>query len=134
MSGIKLVIYVMFMVAFLASYCIARGKKDSTQSDKKRNCTPIGDLCNDVSECCDNRDPDVGHCVYCRKSWPFGRQYRCDCSSSGAVTVDENGNVNTDRCNGIDRRHNRCRVSVAPPNDWHARGKNIRPKTKDDAA
>ncbi|CAF3697002.1 unnamed protein product [Rotaria sp. Silwood1] len=126
--------YAMFIVAFLASYCTVRGKKDFTQPDKKRNCIPIGGLCNDVSECCDIKDPDVGHCVSCRKSWPFGRHYRCDCSSSGAVTVNEDGNVNSDRCDGFDRHRNRCRVSVAPPNDWAARGKNSRPKTIKDAA
>ncbi|CAF2878870.1 unnamed protein product, partial [Rotaria sp. Silwood2] len=134
MSSIKLVMYVMFIMAFLASYCTVRGKKGFTQPDKKRNCISIGGLCNDVSECCDNRDPNVGHCVYCRKSWPFGRQYRCDCSSSGAVTTNEDGIVNSDRCDGFDRRRNRCRVSVAPPNNWHARGKKIRFETNKDAA
>ncbi|CAF5002183.1 unnamed protein product, partial [Rotaria sp. Silwood1] len=53
--------------------------------------------------------------------WPFARQYRCDCSSSGAgATTDD----------GFDRHRNRCRVSIARPNSWFARGKNIHPKKK----
>ncbi|CAF4476281.1 unnamed protein product [Rotaria sp. Silwood2] len=115
-------------MAFLILYCNARVKQESIQSTKKPSCIPIGDLCNDVVDCCGNDDPDVGHCVYCRTSWPFGRHQRCDCSSSGAVTTTDDGIVNSDRCAGRDRRLNRCRVSVARPGTFWARGNNVHPK------
>ncbi|CAF3696974.1 unnamed protein product [Rotaria sp. Silwood1] len=47
--------------------------------------------------------------------------YRCDCSSSGAVTTTDDG---------FDRHRNGCRVSIARPNSWFACGKNIHPKKK----
>ncbi|CAF2576276.1 unnamed protein product [Rotaria sp. Silwood2] len=118
----------MLIVAFLALYCNTQEKQESIQSVKKRSCIPIGRLCNDVAQCCGNDDPEVGHCVYCRTSWPFGRLQRCDCKSSGAVTTTGDSIVNSDRCAGHDRRLNRCRVTVARSGTYWARGNNILPE------
>ncbi|CAF3570755.1 unnamed protein product [Rotaria sp. Silwood1] len=124
----------MLIMTFLTLYCDARVKEEFSQSVKKRNCMPIGDLCNDAADCCGNDDPHIRHCVYCRASWPFGRQWRCTCSSGGGVTTTEDGAVDSDRCAGYDRRLKRCSVSVARPGSYWARGNHILPKKNNDAA
>jgi hypothetical protein len=127
MNMVKLVFYLILILALMTMHCNAGKSKQNMEPAAKRDCVPLGGLCEYVSDCCGADDPATGHCVGC---WQHGGYFikwgrsRCGCDSTGSVAGDPNTHVViSDMCNGHDAARTRCVTRVAPPGHSRSGGK-----------
>jgi hypothetical protein len=127
MNMVKLVFYLILILALTTMHCKAGKSIKKKESIAKRDCVPLGGICQLPSDCCARTDPDSGHCVGC---WRHGflitwGNSRCGCDVTGSVTSDSNHVVNSDMCDGRAANRARCATRVAPPGDSSARGRKL---------
>ncbi|CAF2822125.1 unnamed protein product [Rotaria sp. Silwood2] len=125
MNNIKIVVYFVCILVFLAEHCHAIKGKKSQQAVKKGGCLSLGAVCNSHTDCCGHDDPESGHCILCTGILPglFGVGSRtCGCSKYSVAGTRDTGTL-TNVCDGKDRSGSRvCRTRVAPPGHIYYRG------------
>lgn len=125
MNNIKIVVYVVCILVFVADHCHAAKGKNSQRTMNKPGCLSPGAVCDSHTDCCGHDDPESGHCIRCTGILQglFGVGSRtCGCSKFSVAGTLETDTL-TDICDGEDRSGSRvCRTRVAPPGHMYYRG------------
>ncbi|UJR19738.1 hypothetical protein I4U23_022872 [Adineta vaga] len=129
MNLIKLTFYLIFTLELVIIHCNGEKFKNNKQSIVKRDCVPLGGICEKSNDCCGVDDPNTGHCIGC---WQHGGyfikwgNYRCGCDRTSSVAIDsKTSEIISDICNGYNNDRTRCVTRVASPKDNKSRGQKL---------
>ena len=120
----KLMIYLLIFIGLTTINCYESDQQEFNVDLIKRSCVALGDICKTGTDCCGWNASDWGHCVMCSRGL-IGFHRRCGCDVTGSVTVDSQNRVTSDRCDGRERKSDRCRTRVAPPGHRYYRGNSV---------